>query len=362
MAAPKNEINNMPLKIMDMKYLQMVFALALLFSIALPAHAQFDSLTREVTKRGTTAADFLTIPVGARATAMGNAITASVDDATSIYWNPAGLAGLDQGTVTFEYAEWLVGLDFNFLSVALPMGNGALALGLTSMRTPEVEVTTVDQQNGTGETYTAGSYALALSYAQRLTDKFSIGGSVKVINERIWNSSASGVAIDIGTLFETPFQGIRLGAAITNFGSKMQLGGDDLLVVVDIDPNNGGNNESNRASLNTDPFDLPLTMRIGLAGEVFQSDNARFTLAVDALNPNNSEQYVNLGAELALFGELVMLRGGYSELMLSDALRSFTAGGGLRYGFGSLNFALDYAFETQEYFSGVNRFTFALSF
>ena len=328
----------------------------------LPAQAQFESETREVTKRGTTAADFLTIPVGARATAMGGAITASVDDATSIYWNPAGLAGMEKGAVTFEYAEWLVGVDFNYVSVSVPLANGAVGLALTSMRTPEMDVTTVEMQDGTGETFTAGSYALALSYSQQLTDRFALGGSVKLINERIWNSSASGVAIDIGTLFTTPFQGIRLGAAITNFGSKMQMGGDDLLVVVDIDPNNEGNNESNRAFLRTEGFDLPLTMRIGLAGEVYQDDNVRLTLAVDALNPNNSEQYVNVGAEMALFGELVMMRGGYSELLLDDSLRSFTFGGGLRYGFGSLNFALDYAFETHEFFSGVNRFTVALGF
>lgn len=326
------------------------------------AVAQFDTLTREVTKRGTTAADFLTIPVGARATGMGNAITASVDDATSVYWNPAGLASIDKGAVTLEYAEWLVGVDFNFVSVSIPVQNGAFAIGLTSMRTPDMEVTTVEQQNGTGETFTASSYALAASYARNLTDKFSIGGSAKVINERIWNSTATGVAIDVGTMFETPFQGIRLGAAITNFGSKMQLGGDDLLIAVDIDPNNEGNNESARGSLNTDQFDLPLTMRIGLAGEVFQDQNSRLTLAVDALNPNNSEQYLNVGAELALFGELLMLRGGYSELLLDDALRSFTVGGGLRYGFGSLAFAVDYAYESLEYFDGVNRFTFALLF
>lgn len=337
--------------------------LALLLAfLTTPAFAQFESLTRAVTKRGTTAADFLSIPVGARATAMGNAITASIDDATAIYWNPAGLAGMDKGAVTLEYADWLAGLDFNYLSVAVPTGNGAIGVGLTSMRTQDMEVTTVDQQNGTGETFTAGSYALALSYARNLTDRFSVGGSIKVINERIWNSSASGVAVDIGTMFVTPFRGIRLGAAITNFGTKMQLSGDDLLIVVDIDPNNEGNNESNRAYLKTDPYDLPLTMRIGLAGEVFQNETSRLTLAVDALNPNNSEQYLNLGAELGLFGDLVMLRGGYSELLLDDALRSFTAGGGLRYGFGGLRFVLDYAFETQEYFAGVNRFTFALQF
>ncbi len=292
---------------------------------------------------------------------MGGAVTATIDDGSSIYWNPAGLAKAEGG-FTGEYASWLAEIDFNYVSVVFPTGMGTFGIGITSMRTPDMEVTTVDQQNGTGETFTASSYALALAYGRSLTDRFSLGGSVKVINERIWNSSASGVAFDIGTMFVTPFNGIRLGAAISNFGTKMKIGGDDLLVRVDIDPNNRGNNESNRALLKTDAFDLPLTMRIGLAGEVYEAGTSRLTLAVEALNPNNSEQYLNIGAELGLMNNLIMLRGGYSEILLNDAVKSLTLGAGLRYRFSPLNFAFDYSYEAQEYFSGVNRFTLAIQF
>ena len=350
-------------KITGNRLIQFMTAALLAGMVAVtPSYAQFESLTRNVTKRGTTAADFLTIPVGARATAMGNAITASVSDATAIYWNPGGLANIESGGLTVEYAQWLAGIDFNFVSLVIPTRAGAIGFGITSMRSQDMEVTTVEQQNGTGETFTAGSYAVALTYSRKLTDRFSMGGSAKLVNERIWNSTASGVALDLGTMFVTPFKGIRLGASITNFGSKMQIGGDDLLIRVDIDPNNAGNNESNRALLKTDEFDLPLTMRIGLAGEVFQNEFSRLTLAVDALNPNNSEQYVNVGAEMAFMGELLKIRGGYSELFLDDAIRSFTVGGGLQYGFGTLHFTMDYAFEAQEYFSGVNRFTLSVNF
>ena len=166
----------------------------------------------------------------------------------------------------------------------------------------------------------------------------------------------------MGTQFVTPFAGVRLGAAITNFGTKLQIGGDDLLTRVDIDPNNRGNNESNRALLTTDEYDMPLTMRIGLAGEVFQTASSRLTVAVEALNPNNSEQYLNFGAELGFLNDLVMLRGGYSEVMLDDALRSFSLGAGLRYRFAPLNFAFDYAYEAQDFFNNVNRFTLSVQF
>ncbi len=324
--------------------------------------AQFDQATRNVTKRGTTAADFLSIPVGARATAMGNAVTALVDDATSAYWNPAGLTAMPGGGLAVEGAEWLAGVSFNFVSLVLPVGGGKVAVAVTSMRTPQMEVTTINSPNGTGETFDAASYVVSLSYARALTDRFSIGASVKTIQERIWNSSSSSMAVDIGTQFVTPFRGIRLGASITNFGAKLQLAGDDLLVRVDIDPANRGNNESNTAFLRTDRFDLPLTMRIGLAGEVYQSGASRLTLAMEALNPNNSEQYLNIGAELGLLNDLVMLRGGYSEILLANAVRSFTAGVGIRYRFAPLDFAFDYAYEAQEYFADVNRITLAINF
>lgn len=341
--------------------LALVLALWLFGDLAAPALAQFETTTRTVNKRGTTAAEFLSIPIGARATGMGSAVTATIDDGTSIYWNPAGLAYADGG-FTGEYAQWLAEIDLNFMSLVLPTTIGTIGIGITSMRTPEMEVTTVAEQNGTGETFSASSYALALAFGRSLTDRFSIGSSIKVINERIWNSSASGVAVDIGTNFVTPFRDIRLGASISNFGTKMQITGDDLLVRVDVDPNSGGNNESNRALLKTDRFDLPLVMRIGLAGEVFDDDRSRLTLAVEALNPNNSEQYLNAGAELGLLGDLIMLRGGYSELLLEDNVRSFTLGAGLRYRFDPLNFAFDYSFEAQEFFSDVNRFTLAIQF
>ena len=342
---------------------QTALVLALVALVAAePAAAQFGSATREVTRRGTTAAEFLSIPVGARATAMGSAITASVNDATSIYWNPAGLSSLGTGTFAVEHAQWLVDIDFNYVAVALSTGFGTVGLGVTALTTPEMEVTTVTEQDGTGETFDAASYAFALAYGRSLTDRFSIGGTVKILQERIWNSSATGLALDLGTMFVTPFRDIRLGASISNFGTKMHITGDDLLVIADIDPNNRGNNESNRAELRTDGFDLPLTMRIGLAGEVFQTASTRLTLAVDALSPNNSEQYLNLGAEIGLLGDLVMVRGGYSEIFLDNAVRSFTVGAGLRYDFASLGLALDYAYEQQEFFDGVSRFTFALGF
>lgn len=312
------------------------------------------------TKRGTAAAEFLNIPVGARAAAMGGAFGATANDGSALYWNVAGLTRIGAGQLTVEHAAWLVGIDFNFASVSLPTRFGTVGVGVTALTTPEMEVTTVEAQTGTGETFTAGSYAVALAYARDLTDRFTIGGTVKYVTERIDDTSANGLALDLGTMFVTPFNGVRLGASISNFGTKMQIGGP--LVRVDIDDGEAGNNESVTADLSTDAFDLPLTMRVGLATEVFQQAGTRVTLAADAIVPNASGQHLNLGAEVGFLNDLVMMRGGYQELFLDGSPRSFTLGGGLHYRFGSLNVAADYAYEAFDFFDGINRFTVALQF
>ncbi len=329
-------------------------ALALLLALA------FGPAALAQTKTGTAAAEFLNIPVGARATAMGGAFGATANDGTALYWNPAGLTRVEGRRFTAEHASWLVGIDFNFATFTLPTSFGTIGLGVTSMTTPEMEVTTLEQQMGTGETFTTGSYAVSLAYARDLTDRFTMGGTVKYINERIDAASANGFALDIGTMFVTPFRGLRLGASIVNFGTKMQI--DGPLVRIDIDGSQAGNNESVTANIATDEFDMPLMMRVGLATEVYQQAGTRVTLAVDALSPSASGQHLNLGGEVGLLNDLLMLRGGYQELFLDGSPRSFTLGGGLHYRFGTLDVAADYAYEAFEYFDGVNRFTVALQF
>lgn len=345
-----------------MKHTFQKWVVALVFLMPTLVQAQFSQDTRTVTNRGTTAAEFLTIPVGARATAMGNAITAQVDDASAIYWNPAGLAGVTEMGVSFESAKWLSAMDMNFGTYVMPAAGGTLGVGITSLRSPEMEVRTVEEQNGTGETFNAASFALSVAYARKLTNRFSIGGTAKVVNERIWHSSASGVALDIGTMFVTPFKGVRLGAAISNFGTKLQIAGDDLLITTDIDDNSNGNNESQRGNLRTDRFGMPLVMRIGLAGELVKNSQTRVTLSVDALSPNNSEQFVNVGTEIGLLGDLFLIRAGYNELLLSDSIRGLNAGAGIRYRFGAMKLGIDYAYESFKYFAAVNRLSVSLKF
>ncbi|MDZ7344544.1 MAG: PorV/PorQ family protein, partial [candidate division KSB1 bacterium] len=274
------------------------FFLSMIISVACSTgvHAQ---LTRSITKVGTTSAQFLKIAPSARAVALGGAFVALADDITAAYWNPAGLSLIPgSGEATFNHAEWLAETNFDFAAFSLNAGHfGTLGFAVTSFRVPEDLVRTHRFPEGTGERFDASSIALALSYARKLTDRFAIGFTGKYIQEQIWNESAQGVAIDFGTHYVTPFNNLRIGATIANFGTKMQLEGRDLYFNEDPLPE-AGTVDQVPAQYRAGKYDLPLTLRLGLAYDVIRQENLVFTITSDAVHPNDNAEYVNSGAEL----------------------------------------------------------------
>lgn len=317
-----------------------------------------------VTKSGTTAAKFLSIGVGPRANSMGGAFSAVANDASSMYWNPSGIAYLDKFEGIFTYTEMFAGINLNYFGVVIPAGkNGNIGVNVTALNIGEMLVTTEEFPEGTGERFSAGSYAFGLSYARFITDNFVVGVNLKYIRESIYNSDAEGLAIDIGTTFKTPFYGIKFASSITNFGTKMNISGDDLIVRYDQDETTKGNNETVDAKLTTEDFELPLRLQIGLSKEITFTEGQSFTIAVDANYPNDNNQWVNVGGELALFNNLVFLRGGYKALFLDDSQEGLTLGVGLRYDqSNSLGIQVDYAYQKLEYLNNTHSFGVVFNF
>ena len=327
------------------------------------AFALMRGQAQEVTKVGTTAAKFLSIPVGSRALAMGGAFVAEASDASGMYWNPAGIGRLFQSEAVFAHAEWIADINFNYGGIIVPVeGLGTVGVSFTSMTTDEMERTTITDPEGTGEMFSVGSFALGVSYARQLTEWFTLGVSTKYVNEHIWNSSATGFAVDIGTLFTTPFPGLTFGAGISNFGTKLSMGGDDLIVLQDVSPNHG-NNANINARLSTDDFDLPLTLRIGFSYDPLVDDFQQLTLVLDALHPNDNSESICAGAEYRLFHKIVALRGGYKSLGAKDSEEQFTLGAGVQYEVSAgVTAKVDYAYLKFGLLSNVHTFTIGILF
>jgi hypothetical protein len=226
-----------------------------------------------------------------------------------------------------------------------------------------MDVTTVTSPEGTGETFTMGSFAFGLSYARQLTDRFSIGFNAKFIQERIYHSTAQGIALDVGTLFNTQFQGLKIGMSISNYGTKMRMEGRDLMLQADIDASKHGNNENINASLQTDAYDLPLLFRFGLSMDVLKGlYNSNLILSVDALHPNDNVESVNVGAEYT-YGKMVSLRCGYQSLFDPSSEEGLCLGGGIVYKiFGQTTLYLDYAWGDFGVLNNTQKLSMGLSF
>jgi hypothetical protein len=326
-------------------------------------HAQ--STSGGVSKSGTAAAPFLQIPVGARAIGMGSAFVGSANDVTGLYWNPAGIARLDKREVIFSHMEWLADINFDYGAVAIPLGNvGSLGLSFTSLSMEDMLVRTVERPEGTGELFSAGSVSIGLHYARNLTDNFSIGFSAKYISEQIWDMSSQGFAIDFGTLFTTNFlNGLRIGAALTNFGTDMKMSGRNARMFYRIDPDKQGSNERIPHTIELDSWPLPLNFQFGIATDLVRSESHILTIAVDALHPSNDYQSLNLGGEYG-FLRMFFIRAGYNSLFLEDGEGGLSFGTGIHadlFG-GNIMGKVDYAFRDYGRLKGIHAINVSVMF
>jgi len=321
-------------------------------------------LAQQVSKTGTTAAKFLSIGVGPRANAMGGAYTSIANDASAMYWNPAGIANVNEVQTLFTYTKMFADINVNFFGIVFPAGEyGTFGASVTALNVGEMDVTSEYYPEGTGEKFTAGSYSFALTYSRFITEDFAVGFNIKYIREDIFNSTADGLGFDIGTIFKTPFYGLKFASSISNYGSKMQMAGDDLLVRHDPDPTRAGNNETIDAFYKTDPFELPLRLQVGLSKDFAIMDEHRLTIAVDAIHPNDNKQWVNVGGEISMFNNLISLRGGYKALFLEDTQEGLTLGAGIKYdGLSFFRISVDYSYQKLKYLDNMHSFGVMLGF
>lgn len=335
--------------------------IALVFVLA--AICLSSSELRAQAKVGTASAPFLGIAIGPRAAAMGGAFAAVGNDATTLYWNPSGIAFLPHSQLVVTHTQWLVNTDFNWAGFVMRLGAAnALGFNVTLLDYGEEEVVDELNQNGTGARWSASDLAVGASYARQFTDRFAIGGSAKYIQQKVWNETATSFAVDVGLLFITQFNDLRLGMSISNFGADMKFSGKDLLKRIDLDPENSGGNQTLVSELRTESWPLPLFFRVGLAYDLLRGQSTRITVAADALRPSDNTGVLNLGTEVA-FQNTVFVRGGYKSLFRDDSEEGLTLGAGLKYNMGANGMLqLDFAYADYGLLDNVKMFSLGLGF
>ena len=279
---------------------------------------------------GTTAANFLEMGFDPKGIAMGDAYVSSVDQLSAVYWNPSGLAFMDRNEVLFSYQPWVANTKSYLASVGIKFPDiGTFAISFLGMNYGEMEVTTMELQEGTGENFAPQDLSINLSYGKRITTWFGFGASLKYIYSSIYHESADAFAFDLGVTIKTAFlsptnnkDGIRIGMSLSNYGTRMQYTGLDLLRSIDIAPDESGNYKDVKSDFQTGSWELPLLFRFGVSATPIVMTNHRLTLEVNLIHANNNNESMNIGAEYAFNLPGVMklcLRGGYRALFLQDS-------------------------------------------
>lgn len=354
-----------------MRYLKGAFLFLLLVCFQGTSHA--------TTNVGTAGAQFLKIGPGARVDSLGGAFSGLADDVTSIYWNPAGLTQLEKTSFSDTHTVWLADIRYNYLAFATPIKNfGTLGGSITFLNVPDTEITTLTQPDGTGLWYSAWDTAVSVAYAKSLYArdsgvKLSFGINAKYIHQQIHRESATGVAIDIGTLYHTGWRSLRIGMCFSNFGPELRFSGPDLTTGTQIagepqiaayQPFPDTTNPTRKTVLETVTFPLPTNFRLGVAYDLIDADGNLLTLALDGNHPNDNSERVNIGVEY-WYRKMAAIRGGYKFRLGPDSAddeEGFTLGTGIHLNLGRRVLTLDYAYADFGHLQQVHRVSMGLQF
>jgi len=338
-----------------MKKVWIIAALFLLVSFTT------DLASAQTRKAGINGATFLKIGVGARAIGLGSAMTSQAGDANDMFWNPAGIAlTTEKGQVALSYNDWLVGLSqkavaatYNFEDIGT-IGVGFMTFGVSDIPGDRDQFPTipdlVSQQIdiGSGSTYDFVDLVLQATYARYVSDKLSLGVTAKFISEKIDDQRANAIAFDLGSVYHIGVLDWSIGARINNLGSDIKY------------------------------YDfgapLPLTFSFGTSIAPFKDESNRVLLALDAVKPQDGQQYYYSGIEYS-FLNIVSVRGGYKfnysgandggnsqRDAINTTIEGFSAGASVGTDLAGYAVRVDYAYTQMEILDSVHRFSLVIGF
>jgi len=332
--------------------------------ILLMALYTYSSYAGDVARKGTTGAEELLIPVGARGIATGGAFISNLIGLESIYFNPAGLDRFSGSEAMFSYMNYIADVNISYFGAATNLGDlGSIGLTFKSLDFGDIPVTTADFPDGTGRNYSPSFITIGLTYSKVITDRISVGTNLKLISESIENTSATGVAIDFGVQYKLDSQ-ISIGATLKNIGGNMVFSGAELQQATEIQGTFQGSPNGTFAIVAED-FQIPSFFELSAAYNYGIDEQNNLLVGGTFVANNSLEDSFNLGLEYG-FMSTFFVRGGYNLSLGGNegSIYGFTAGAGVDYQIGSgMGIAFDYAYRDVKDFPTSNHiFTVKLAF
>ena len=316
------------------------------------------------TRKGTTGADQLLVPVGARSIATGGAFLSNVKGLEALYYNPAGFAHFPGSEAMFSYMSYIADINVSYFAIGTSLGDlGSFAFSIKTFDIGDIPVTTFEAPDGDGTTYSPGFLTAGISYSKVITDRVSIGVNGKIISESVMDVGATGFALDFGVQYRFD-NNLSIGATVMNIGTNMEYSGSNLQVRTGI-PNSQTGSRDGTYQVVAEAFQIPSYFELSVGYELDINEQNMLTLGSTFRNNNALEDQLKFGLEYG-FGQTFFIRGGYDFLVenTDQAIFGLTFGAGIDYNIGGdIGFAFDYAFRNVKEFPSANHvFTVKLNF
>jgi len=321
---------------------------------------------------GTSSGVQVKVPVGSRNLAMGGADIATTNNIDAIFWNPAGLGEFAGSVAGHLSTQTLIAdISTNYLAMAFNTGFGVIGISLKTFDFGNIDVTTVENMDGTGETYSPTYATGGVTFAKALTDKINFGITGKMVYESIPRADASAFAVDFGIQYKEllDIEGLALGLSVRNVGTDMQYEGSGLLTEANDVVSSSTTPYQDFRSRPTTDSQLPTTMDLGLT-YVLPLGFGNLTLAGDFQHNNFENDQLLFGGELEV-SNMLYLRGGYVYTMvdenddgveLGENVYGLSLGFGFQYNLMGVNTIFGYSYRAAEYFDGNNVFSLGFEF
>ena len=122
-----------------------------------------------------------------------------------------------------SHNTWLVKSQYSVLLFAMPFNSLVLAVSAAVLNIQDFEETTVLFPKGTGRKVEASDIMLGVAVAKKFTDKLTIGGQIKYVQEKLDDVTFNAILFDVGTIYFTGFRDLRLAFTLQHFGADQKI-------------------------------------------------------------------------------------------------------------------------------------------
>ncbi|HZY10256.1 MAG TPA: PorV/PorQ family protein [Bacteroidota bacterium] len=171
-------------------------------------------------QNGSVGLTFLKLGVGARALGMGEAYSPIANDPTAIHYNPATLSLSKNSQLLLMHKEWIQDTRSEFLGATTSIDEFSFGVGIYLSSVDNIEIRNIP--GPALATFTSRNAAMSIAASYKVNPSLSFGLTGKYLYEKIFIDEATGYGIDMGALYQTPFD-INLAIAVNNIGSMDKL-------------------------------------------------------------------------------------------------------------------------------------------